>query len=46
MKPKNLILILILFAQVVNGQVFDKNSNCSIISTYRFDESYYEISTF
>lgn len=46
MKAKNLILILILFAQVVNGQVFDKNSNWSIITTNRFDESFHEISTY
>lgn len=46
MKPKNLILILILFAQVVNGQVFNKNSNWSLITTNRFDDAYYEIATY
>ncbi|MFW5701051.1 MAG: T9SS type A sorting domain-containing protein [Cyclobacteriaceae bacterium] len=46
MKSKNLILILILFAQGVNGQVFDKNSNWSIITTNRFDDAYYEITTY
>jgi hypothetical protein len=46
MKPKILILILLVTVQMVKSQSFDKKSSWTVITTNMFDDTFSEISTY